>query len=304
MKPLHCLPVVLVHLSAASVLCAQDAAPAPKAKLELKGDAAADPTMKLDPSGKLSAEGAPAEGATLHQLAEPPSTEMPEALKKLNQADRDKYATLREEVTTYMRSVRLQESLQKLAEAETLVGEPLAEIENLRGAVYTKMRDFDSARSHFQKAHELDKESFHPKFNLAELDFVQKHYAPAITAFNELIKQNESIKLAAAAKVPEEMREVQARQFETTTRLMQFKLLICHAQQKESKAEDILKSFVPFDNDSPAYYFGKAALAYAKDQKDDGDDWVASAKNIYPADVTAIFIDSLVEMGWVSTLGN
>ena len=308
MKPSRLLFTAAVSLACASFIYGQ--APSPsrsKTKLELKGDVP-DPEFKLkdEPSGKLSTDDVPAESA--NPLVAPNASGpmlLPPALQKLNQEQRDKYSELHNEVTNYMGSVRLQESLQKLTEMDALVGEPLMEIENLRGAVYTKMRDFDKAREHFQKAHEIDKESFHPKFNLAEMDFVEKKYAPAISAFTALITQNEALKKAAGAKVAEDVRDAQTRQFTSTTQLMQFKILICQAQLKNlPAAEEILAQYAPYDNDSPAYYFAKAALAYAADKKEDGDEWVASARSIYPGNLMDIYMDALVEMGWISTLGN
>ena len=305
----------LLFTAALSLACAAlshgqaPSAPRNKTKLELKGDdPAADPNLKLDPSAKLPAVEAPAEGNTPLDSPSPNSSGpmlMPPALQKLNQEQRDKYSELHGEVTNYMSSVRLQESLQKLSEMDALVGEPLLDVENLRGAVYTKMRDFAKAREHFQKAHELDKENFHPKFNLAEMDFVEKKYEPAISAFTALITQNEALKKAVAAKLTEDVREAQTRQFTSTTQLMQFKILICQAQLKNlPAAEEILGQYAPYDNDSPAYYFAKATLAYAADKKEDGDEWVASARSIYPGNLLDVYMDSLVEMGWVSTLGN
>ena len=58
------------------------------------------------------------------------------------------------EVANYIRGVRNLEALDKLNELEQAVG-PTHYVENLRGAVYTKMRDFAKARTHFQNALEL-----------------------------------------------------------------------------------------------------------------------------------------------------
>ena len=237
------------------------------------------------------------------QATEQKAKEMPAALKKLDESQRNQYNTLREEATSYMRSVRLQESLEKLADAERVVGEPLAEIENLRGAIFTKMRDFPTARGHFEKSLTLDKESFHPKFNLAELDFVEKKWSAALDSFTKLIAENEALKKAATSKLGEEAKEVVERQFDTTTRLMQFKIMICQTQEKKAAdAEKTLANFGAYDNDSPAYYFAKAVLAFAAEKKESAEEWISSAKSIYPAEVTEVYVDSLVEMGWLSTL--
>lgn len=271
------------------------------AKTEIKAGTL-DPSVNLDPAGKLP--GANKDDALVPLEGKEESVkEMPEALKKLDPDQRNKYASLRDDATSYMRSVRLQESLEKLAEAERVVGETLAEIENLRGAIYTKMRDFKTAREHFKKSLELDKDSFHPKFNLAELDFVEKNWSSAATSFASLILDNEKMKKDAVAKLSEEAAEAVERQFDTTTKLMQFKILICQTQEKKSAdAEATLKKFGSYDNESPAFYFANAALAFAAEKKEAAEDWINSAKSIYPTEVNEVYIDSLVEMGWLTTL--
>ena len=302
MKPFRSLfAISLASLASVSLVFSQDV-PVPS-KIDLKPETtAADPSVKLDPTGKLPSANKDDALVPL-QATEQKAKEMPAALKKLDESQRNQYNTLREEATSYMRSVRLQESLEKLSEAEKVVGEPLAEIENLRGAIYTKMRDFPTARGHFEKSLTLDKESFHPKFNLAELDFVEKKWSAALDSFTKLIAENEAMKKAATAKLGEEAKEAVERQFDTTTRLMQFKIMICQTQEKKSAdAEKTLANFGAYDNDSPAYYFAKAVLAFVAEKKESAEEWISSAKSIYPAEVTEVYVDSLVEMGWLSTL--
>lgn len=299
MKLLPSLSFALLALSAPTFVSAQAA---PKEKLELSpGDE--KPKVNLDPTGKLPSANKDDALVPLDAGSAATSQELPAALKKLSNDQRLKYANLRDEATNYMRSVRLQESLEKLAEAERVVGDTLAEIENLRGAVYTKMRDFPTARIHFGNASAQDKDSFHPKFNLAELDFVEKKWDAALSSFTKLIAENEAMKKTATAKLKDEAREAVSKQFDTTTHLMQFKIMICQVQQKkEAEAQATFKNFNEFDNDSPAYYFGKAVFDFANDKKDKAEDWVASAKGIYPAEMTEVYVDSLVEMGWLQTL--
>jgi tetratricopeptide (TPR) repeat protein len=276
-----------------------------KAKIELKdGDTSKDPALKLDPTGKLPSANKEDALVPLQSSNQEKAKELPAALQKLSKEDLNKFASLRDDATSYMRSVRLQEALEKLSQAEAIVGETIAEIENLRGAVYTKMRDFKTARTHFGKSVTLDGDSFHPKFNLSELDFVEKNWDAAIKGFNALIVENEKMKKEAAAKfTDEETRSAVERQFDSTTRLMQFKIMICQMQsEKSNEALQTQQSFAAYDNDSPAYYFAKAVQSFVKEQKESAEEWIASAKSIYPAEVTEVYIDSLVEMGWLSTL--
>ncbi len=295
----------LILISLALAPFAVQAQDKSKPKIELRDDKnveAPPEEVKLDPTGKLPAankeEGVPAPAPNAASVAM-----LSPALQKLPSDQLQNYFRLKDEATSYMRTVRLQESLDRLNQAEKLVGDVLPDIENLRGAVYTKMRDFKMAREHFQKALSLQKDNFHPKFNLAELDFVEKKWSAAQAAFGELILQNAKNKEDELSRAKEDAKESLSRQFDTTERLMQFKILICQLQQqKEADASETMKSFKPYDNDSPAYYFAKAAADYIKEKKEDAEEWINSAKTIYPADMNEIFIDSLVEMGWLQTL--
>ncbi len=305
MNTIRPLILTLATLCFTNLLTAQDAAVPGKTKLKLDEapEGKADPTLKLDPTGKLPAANKEDALAPLEMEAQAKPAELPAALKKLAPDQLQKYSNIREEATNFMKSVRLQESLEKLVEAERIVGEPVAEIENLRGAIYTKMRDFTNARVHFQKSVSLDKNSFHPQFNLAELDFVEKKFPSAIASFTSLIAENETLKKEAMAGMKEEFRATLARQFDTTKRLIEFKIFICQTLEKNSaEADKLIKGFNSYDNDSPAYYFAKAVQSFVKEQKETAEEWLASAKNIYPAALTEVYQDSMVEMGWMTTL--
>ena len=111
------------------------------------------------------------------------------------------------------------------------------------------------------------------------------------------------MKKDALAQVREDLRPSIARQFDSTRRLIEFKLFICQSMEKnQAEADKFMKNFNSFDNDSPAYYFAKAVSAYVAEKKDAADEWVSSAKNIYPASITEVYVDSMVEMGWMTTL--
>lgn len=277
--------------------------PPVKTKIELKTSDKDDPSLKLDPTQKLPSAQTNEAIAPVEAAPEVKQPELPAALKKLSADQLQKYSSLRDDATSYMRSVRLQEALEKLAEAQTMVGEPLAELENLRGAIFTKMRDFPTARKHFEKSVQLENANFHPKFNLAELDFVEKKWSAAIAAFTNLIQINETEKKNALAQLKEDARESVSRNYDITTRLMQFKVMICHTQDKRTKeAAEIVKKFGPYDNDTPAYYFGQAALAFVADNKISAEEWINSAKSIYPSSALEVYVDCFVEMGWISTL--
>jgi tetratricopeptide (TPR) repeat protein len=304
MKSLRSLTLTLVSLASLNAMSYVSAQlpTAPKTKIDLKVETD-DASVKLDPTGKLPVADKADALVPLDNALAPQEHELPAVLKKLSPDQLAKYAKVRDEATDFMRSVRLQESLEKLSEAERIAGDSVAELENLRGAIYTKMRDFPNARLHFEKSVSLDKNAFHPNFNLAELDFVQKKYSSAIKAFTHLLAENDTLKKAAMAQVKEDLKSAVERQFLSTDSLINFKLFICQTLEKNQAAADsIFKSFNSYDNDSPAYYFAKSVQAFAAEKKEVGEEWIASAKNIYPASITEVYVDSMVEMGWMTTL--
>ncbi len=218
--------------------------------------------------------------------AEAPLPVLP-GLEKLSEADRKAAAKGIADVSGYMRGVRLQESLEKLNEVEKITGD-FHIVSNMRGAVFTKMRDFKSARAEFEKAVALTKdqprENFHPRFNLAEINFVEKKWTDASKAFADLL---------ANGSIPDS----------GTRRLMEYKIMICQLQLKQTDAAlASLGKFDQYDNDSPAYYFGHAATSFSKDQKEEAEEWLASAAKIYPKEINEVYQDSLVEVGWLQTL--
>ncbi|MES2706793.1 MAG: hypothetical protein V4726_09350 [Verrucomicrobiota bacterium] len=258
------------------------AAPAPAAKAEPK-EALGDDKAQIDapalPAAALPGS-APAPAAPAAPVTIP-------GLEKLTPNERQQVAKDLGDVANFMSGVRLQEALEKLNNAEKLTGD-FHLVSNLRGAVFTKMRDFKSARTEFEKAITLTKnmprESFHPRFNLAEINFVEKKWGDARTQFTDLLND---------PNLPDS----------ATGRLIKYKLLICDLQEKKTAAATAaLDQFDQYDNDSPAYYFAKAATAFAEEKKEDAEEWLSSAAKIYPKELNDVYQDSLVEVGWLQTL--
>jgi tetratricopeptide (TPR) repeat protein len=177
---------------------------------------------------------------------------------------------------------RFFDALQKLSEAEALAPEnPM--IYNIRGSVYTGMRDFEKAQIAFAKAHELLPDSFEPDFNLAELFYVQEKYAEAETAFAKLLEKH--------VKIREDVRH-----------LTIFKIIICELKQnKTAEAEKNAKTFT-FMDDTPAYYFTKAAFAFQNGKQDEARDWLNKAGNIFKQGQNPVYVDSLMEAKWIPSL--
>jgi len=280
----RCAAAFLAAVALTPAAPAQPAAPpADTTKLDLQDKAAPDgEKVKLDTPSAIP-EAIPGAPAAAPEVNAPPIP----GLEKLSQEQRNTASKGIADVAGYMRGVRLQESLEKLNEVEAITGD-FHIVSNMRGAVFTKMRDFKAARREFEKAATLTKdqpkENFHPRFNLAEINFVEKNWAEASKEFSELIAKD---------TVPDT----------GTRRLMDYKIMICALQQKQTEAAAaMIGKFDQYDNDSPAYYFAKAAASFSKDQKEDAEEWLASAAKIYPKELNDVYQDSLVEVGWLQTL--
>jgi tetratricopeptide (TPR) repeat protein len=186
------------------------------------------------------------------------------------------------EAAQRVQGVRLLEALANVEEAERIQGD-LFVVQNLKGAVFTKMRIFDRARQAFQRAVELNPKSQQPRFNLAELDFVSHEWASAAKQFESLV---------ASANDP------------ITRRLMEFKLVICYLKldQKE-KALALLKKFHYLDDD-PAYYLGHAAVEFQKGSREEANGWINSAQRVFSSDrnLMEVYLDAFVEADWIETL--
>ena len=203
-----------------------------------------------------------------------------EVLKKLKPEQQERIKKDVNEASTFVGTIRLAEALQKLDEAEQIAPD-LFMVHNLKGAVFTKMRVFDKARASFVRAGQLNPGSFHPKFNLAEIDFVEHHWDKAQSGFEALLTGNAD---------------------ESTKKLMQFKIVICLLQQdKIAEAEKIVKGFSYLDDD-PVFYMGHAAIEFQKKNKDEAQSYIDSANRIYTGQILTIYMDSFIEVGWVETL--
>ncbi|MEZ0388984.1 MAG: hypothetical protein ACAI34_18060 [Verrucomicrobium sp.] len=175
------------------------------------------------------------------------------------------------------------DALEKLDEAEVFQpNSPL--IPNVRGSIYTAMRDFEKARINFQKAEALSPAAFEPKFNLVELDYVGGNFAASESGFMKLLNDYPKLRL--------EVRH-----------LTLFKVLVSRLKQDNvSGALELMKNF-SFMDDTPAYYFSKAAFAFQEGRKDVGREWLGKATGIYKQTLLVPYVDSLMEARWVESLG-
>ena len=87
-----------------------------------------------------------------------------------------------------------------------------------------------------------------------------------------------------------------------TKRLIEFKILISLlAQDKDKEAMEMQATF-DYLEDTPAYYFGNAAIAFDAEDEDEARGWIRSAERIYTPQEVSVYVDSFIEMGWIDNL--
>jgi tetratricopeptide (TPR) repeat protein len=147
---------------------------------------------------------------------------------------------------------------------------------NLRGAIYTRQRDWPKAQAAFEDALKLQPDLPMAQFNLGEVLFLNQKYAEARERFQIFVNSQPKNDLGL------------------------YKIYLCDLLgQNKAKAEDFLNSLQP-STESPIYYFSKAAEAFVKGDKAAAMEFVGSAYRIYPPEANATFADSLVEKGYLT----
>jgi tetratricopeptide (TPR) repeat protein len=195
-----------------------------------------------------------------------------------------KVKALIEEARGLQQNQRSYEALTKLDEADA-ISPGSAFIANVRGSIYTAppLRDYAKARECFETAEKLLPTAFEPKFNKTELLYVEHKYAVAEAEFGKLLEN--------FPKLREEVRH-----------LLQFKIIICQLKQgKAAEAGKGARAFT-FMDDTPAYYFTKAAAAFQEGDQSEARKWVGKATKIFKPRATAVYLDSLMEAGWLNSI--
>ncbi len=204
------------------------------------------------------------------------------AFLNLSEDKRKEFMEHLSEATRYFQQKRIFESLESLEEAEK-VFEDSSEILNLRGSNFVEMRAFQKAEAAFKKALEINPTNTSIRFNLAETKFVTRNWQEAHDLFTDLLKD------IPAEQIP-------------LSRLIEYKIFLCNIKlDKEAEVIAQAEKYGYLD-DSPYYYYAKAALSYQDDDLLEAEEWLARANRIFrdPA-IIAPWQDTLVEFGYIKS---
>jgi Tfp pilus assembly protein PilF len=145
----------------------------------------------------------------------------------------------------------------------------------LRGNIYATQKLWDQAEKDYQAALRLDGQNVQIKFNLIELDFMQKKYDAARPGFLALGQDPDLGDLAT------------------------YKVFLCDLfSAHEALAASELAAFNQASS-TASYYFAHAAWSLYHHKTEDARDWLTSAASIYSPDTFKAYATSLINLGYM-----
>lgn len=158
-----------------------------------------------------------------------------------------------------------------------------APISNLRGEILLEQKDYDQAENEFKKAAKADPKYRDAQYNLAQIPFKKKEYAKARDRFEALFSSTSGTDKDRAAQ------------------LIKYKIYLTFLLEgKDSRAQKMMEQF-QFTGDTPALYYAQAAWEFKHDNATKANDWVTSARKIYPPALNGVFSDAFFDLGWLQS---
>lgn len=169
----------------------------------------------------------------------------------------------------------------KLAEEGDTAEPNQPSILNLRGEIKLEEQNYDEAESFFQRALKVDGKFREAQFNMADVPFRRKDYAKARDRFESLLKQTPGGDKNQASQ------------------LIKFKIFMTNLLEgKDSRAQKMMEQF-QFSGDTPALYYAQAAWEFKHGNADKANDWIASARKIYPLASNSAYGAGFYDLGWL-----
>lgn len=158
-----------------------------------------------------------------------------------------------------------------------------AQILNLRGEILLEQRKYDEAETFFKDALKVDPKFREAQFNLADVPFRNKDYAKARDRFQALLKQTPGGDKNQAAQ------------------LLNFKVFLTYLLEgKDSRAQKMMEQF-QFSGDTPALYYAQAAWEFQHNNSEKANDWITSARKIYPLGSNDLYAAGFYDLGWLKS---
>jgi tetratricopeptide (TPR) repeat protein len=175
------------------------------------------------------------------------------------------------------------DSAARLAEQADTAEPNQPQVLNLRGAILLEQQKYDGAERFFKQTLKADPKFREAQFNLADVPFRNKDYAEARDRFQALLKQTPGGDKNQAAQ------------------LINFRIFLTYLLEgKDSRAQKLMEQF-QFSGDTPALYYAEAAWEFKHDNADKANDWITSARKIYPSASNGQYAAGFYDLGWLKS---
>jgi len=170
--------------------------------------------------------------------------------------------------TKHYEAGEYQAALDRLGALQGPLGQDLSVL-NLRGAILTKLGEYDQAREIFNAILSTDPNYFPAAFNLGEVQFIAGDYESALESFQRM------------------------RRRDPRNELVRFKILLCFlALGRDDEAKKIADGLIPAGS-TPAWYYAQAVLARRAGDQKLSNKHLTAARSIYQDANCKLFDESL-----------
>ncbi|HEY5704696.1 MAG TPA: tetratricopeptide repeat protein [Terrimicrobiaceae bacterium] len=177
-----------------------------------------------------------------------------------------------EDAVMDLKAKRFDAAAGKLLEAQKL-DPPSAAILNLLGAVYTKKKDFQTAKILFERSLAREPGFFPAAFNIGELLFLEKQYRQAFDYFSKMLSADPA------------------------NELLQFKMVLCLLLMGQAEEAEKLLARMIFPGNGPAWYYAQAASQIMGGNRRKAGELLANAQVIFPGK-TSLYEETFEDLGW------
>ncbi len=149
---------------------------------------------------------------------------------------------------------------------------------DLRGCIYLYEGKLAEAMQALEASHAADAKIFAPRLHVPDVLLRQGKWEEARTTYADLTRETNILIY-----------------FER----LRYGMLIANLAGKDESASATALQRIPFPTESPAYYYGQAAWAFAHGDKRGGEKWIDTAEKVFKPRQTAWFAQKLHDLGWI-----
>jgi Flp pilus assembly protein TadD len=170
--------------------------------------------------------------------------------------------------TQHYEAGEYQAALDRLGVLQGPAGQDLSVL-NLRGAILTKLGQYDEAAGLFRSILTTDPNYFPAAFNLGEVEFIRGNYADALELFQGM------------------------RRRDPRNELVRFKVFLCQLLLGQNdEAQKMARGLIPAGN-TPAWYYAQAMLARQAGDEKTTAKHLSVARSIYTESGCKLFDESI-----------